>query len=129
MAVRPLVGCNHGQGVFVPDGIEVVGLADDGLEIDVGFIDELVPVEVLDGGDVFLAHLDELLLEVALDLADASRFEGGEVVGNDPRAEGGDRIREKGSAVDDVFRAEFFHHNCPPKCQSLGNGQMGFLGS
>lgn len=72
VAVRPLVGSNHGEGVFIPDGIKVVGLADHGFEIDVGFVDELVPIEVLDGGDVFLAHLDELLLEVALDLADAA---------------------------------------------------------
>ena len=72
VAVRPLVGSDHGQGVFASNGIEVVGLADDGFEVDVGFVDELVPVEVLDGGDVFLAHLDKLLLEVAFDLADAA---------------------------------------------------------
>lgn len=68
----PLVGCDHGKGVFSTNTIEVVDLSDNRLKVDIGFINELVPVEVLDGGNVFLAHLDELLLEIALDLADAT---------------------------------------------------------
>lgn len=66
--MRPLVGRDHGEDVFSANAVEVVGFADGGFEVDVGFVDELVPIEVLDGGDVFLAHLEELLLEVALDL-------------------------------------------------------------
>lgn len=72
MGVGPLIGRDHGEGVFSANAIEVVGFANSGFEVDVCFVDELVPVEVLDGGDVFLAHLDKLLLEVALDLADAA---------------------------------------------------------
>ena len=68
----PLVGGNHGEGIFSPDAVEVVGLADGGLEVDVGFVDEFVPVKVLNGGGVFFAHLDELLLQIALDLGDAT---------------------------------------------------------
>ena len=90
VGVWPLIGSNHGEGVFSTNAVEVVGVAYGGLEVNVGLVDQLVPVEVLDGGDVFFAHLDEFLLEVALDLGDATRLEGGEIIGDDFWAQGGD---------------------------------------
>ncbi len=124
----PLIGSDHGEGVFAPNTVEVVALADDGFEVDVGFVDELVPVEVLDGGDVFLAHLEELLLEVALDLADATGFESGKVVGDDLRAQGGDRIGHKSPFVDDGVGRKFVHKSWS-RCQRIGIRQMGIWGA
>jgi hypothetical protein len=92
----PLIGSDHGKDVFLTDAIEVVSLAHDGFELDIGLINELVPVEVFDGADVLLPHFGEFLMEVTLDLAEAAGFEGGEIIGDDLRAQGRYRIREKG---------------------------------
>ena len=105
----PLLGGDHGEGVFSANTVEVVDLANNRLEVDIGFVDELVPVEVFDGGDVFLPHLDELLLKVAFDLADATGFEGREVVGDDFGTEGRDRVGHEGPCVDDGIGSEFIH--------------------
>jgi hypothetical protein len=35
----------------------MVSLADDGLEVDIRFVDQLVPIEMIDGCEVFLADL------------------------------------------------------------------------
>ena len=112
MTVRPLVGPDHRESVFAPNAVEVVGLADNRLEIDLGFVNELVPVEVLDGGDVLLADFHQLLLEIAFDLADATGLEGGEIGGNDAWTQGGNRIGEERSLVHDVLSVEFFYHHC-----------------
>lgn len=94
--LEPGFGVDHGEHVSPAGPVEVVGLADDGFEVDVGFVGEFVPVEVVDGGDVLLADFDELLLEVAFDLGDAAGFEVGEVVGGDGGGEGGRGVGEKG---------------------------------
>ena len=70
--VKPLFGCDHGEEVVVLHPVEMVGLAGDRFEADAGFVDELVPVEVFDGAEVLLAELEELLVEVAFHLADAT---------------------------------------------------------
>lgn len=122
----PLVGSDHGEDVLLAHAVEVVGFADGGFELDVGLVDELVPVEVLDGGDVFPAHFLELVAEVFFDLAEAAGFEGGEVVGDDPGAEGGDGVGHEGAGPG-LFRDEFVHV-CLLRWQRSGLGQLTFSG-
>lgn len=93
----PLLGCNHGEQVAPASVVEIVGLTHHGLEVDIGLVGELVPIEVGDGGHVLLADLDELLLEVTLDLGDAPGLKGSQVVGDDGWGEGGGGVGEKGS--------------------------------
>ena len=60
--MRPLVGGDHGKDVSTTNTVKVIRFADDRFEIYVCFIDELVPVKMLDGGNILLPHLDKLLL-------------------------------------------------------------------
>lgn len=58
----PLVGRDHGKSIFTTNTVKVIGFANNRFEIDIGFIDELIPVKVLNCGDIFFTHLDKLLL-------------------------------------------------------------------
>ena len=60
--MRPLIRGNHGEGVFIANPVEVVGLSDGGFKVDIGFVNELVPIKMFNGRDVFFAHFNELLL-------------------------------------------------------------------
>ena len=95
--------------VFAPHGIEVINLSDNRLKVDLGFVNEFVPVEMLDGRDVLLAHFLELQLQVTFDLTNTTGFEVGEVVGDNPRTQGGDWIREKSSGVGRGYYRMFWH--------------------
>lgn len=93
--LTPLIGGNHGEHLASADIVEVIDAADDGLELDFSLVNELVPVEVVDGGEVGLSDFLELLLKVALDLGNAPGFEGGKVVRNDRGAKRRYGIRQK----------------------------------
>jgi hypothetical protein len=56
---------------FFSTSIEVVALADDGLEAELRLIDKLVPIEGINDLQVALPQFDEFLLELALHLGDA----------------------------------------------------------
>ncbi len=50
----------------------MIRLPYDWLEIDISFVDEFVPVEMVDRCEVFLADLSEFLLELPLYLGNPS---------------------------------------------------------
>ena len=95
MLVVPFGGADHRQELSPAHFVEMIDLADNGFEVNVGLVDQLVPVEMVDGGEVFLADLGELLLELPFHLGNAPRLEGAEVVGDDLRAEGRHRVRHE----------------------------------
>lgn len=97
----PLIRRDHGEGVLVANPVEMVGLSDGRLEVNVCFVDKLVPIKMLNSCDVFFAHFDELLLQISFDLADASGFEGREIVWNNFGAKGRDRVGHESPSVDD----------------------------
>lgn len=59
----PFLGADHGEEFAAADFVEVVGLADDWFKVDVCLVDQFVPVEVINGGEVFLTEFGEFLLE------------------------------------------------------------------
>ena len=63
---------DHGKEICTTNPIKMIGFAHNRFEIDVGLIDKLVPVKMLDCGNILFAHLDKLLLKLALDLADTA---------------------------------------------------------
>ena len=109
MSVGPLVRFDHRESVDSANAVEMVDLPGHWFKINVCFVDQFVPVEVLDGCDVFLPHLDQLLLQVTLDLTNAARLEGREVVGYDPGTQGRDRVGHKGALVERGFSRQFLH--------------------
>jgi hypothetical protein len=74
---------------------QVVKLANDGFETEVGLADDLVPVEGINDAKVFFAQLNELLLQVTLDAGDAAAFEVGEVLRDDFGTQPGGGIMEE----------------------------------
>ena len=89
--------------------VEVVELTDDWFEVNICFVEELVPIELVDGFDVLLPHFDELLLEFTLNLTNASSFEVRQIIGDDLGAQGRNRIRHEGATTGHTER--FLIHN------------------
>ena len=93
--LAPFVRRDHGEEAAAAHFVEVVGLADDWLELDVCLIDELVPIEVVDGFQVNFPDFLEFLLQIPLDLGNPAGFEGSQIVRHDRRAECGNRVGQK----------------------------------
>lgn len=68
---------------------------DNRLESNLRFIDEFVPIEMIDGAQILLTDFLEFLLQIPFHLGDAAGFERTEIRRNDRRTQGGDRIRKE----------------------------------
>ena len=86
--VVPLVRGDHGKQFAATDFIEVVDLADDGLEVYIRLVNEFVPVEMIDRGQVGLTNFGEFLLQLSFHLGNTARLERTEIGRNNPWAQG-----------------------------------------
>lgn len=62
MPHRPLVWGDHREHIAARHCVEVVGLADDWLELDRCLVDQLIPVKMIDRLEILLADFTEFLL-------------------------------------------------------------------
>jgi len=89
----------------------MIGFSNNRFEMNLRFVNELVPVKMFNCCDVFFANFDELFLQVAFNLADSPRLKSREVGGNDAGTQSRYGIRKKGSLVYDLIILNFLRHH------------------